>query len=81
MNFNPQLGDAVYVPNNPNLFNRSLGAVPVDSATGTNIGNTPVFNTTNAPVTKILPNPTIEEGKLSGQPGREANPSWDGFGV
>lgn len=79
LNFNPQLGDAVYANNNVNLFNRSLGAVPVDSATGTNIGNVPAFNATNAPVTKILPNRTIEEGKLAGQPGREAQVSWDGF--
>lgn len=49
LNFNPELGDAVYSANNTSLFNKALGAVPVDSATGTNIGNVPTFYTDNAP--------------------------------
>lgn len=79
LNFNPELGDAVYAKDNVNLFQRSLGAVPTDSATGTNIGNVPVFSATNAPKTVITQEKGIEYGKLSGQPGYEAQPSWDGF--
>lgn len=79
LNFNPELGDAVYANRNANLFNRSLGAVPVDSATGTNIGNVPVFATTNAPTTKMISNKNIVDAKLSGQNGRGPAGSWDGF--
>jgi len=79
LNFNPELGDAVYANGNANLFNRSLGAVPVDSATGTNIGNVPVFTTTTAPVTKNIGLKSMVDGKLAGQPGRSAGTSWDGF--
>ena len=79
LNFNPELGDAVYANGNANLFNRSLGAVPVDSATGTNIGNVPVFGTTNAPVTKMISNKNMDDGKLAGQPGRGPVENWDGF--
>lgn len=79
LNFNPELGDAVYAPNNTSLFSRSLGAVPVDSATGTNIGNLPVFTAATAPVTKTVGLKSMNDGKLAGQPGRTAQPSWDGF--
>lgn len=79
LNFNPELGDAVYASGNTSLFNRALGAVPVDSATGTNIGNVPAFNPNNAPKTVITSEKDINIGKLSGQPGYEAKPSWDGF--
>lgn len=50
LNFNPQLGDAVY--GQTGRFNRSLGEIPFDSASGTNIGNLPSFTATNTPVTK-----------------------------
>lgn len=79
LNFNPELGDAVYGTDNTSLFQRSLGSVPVDSATGTNIGNLPAFNATNAPKTSISNGKDIEEGKLAGQDGRKASSSWDGF--
>lgn len=79
LNFNPELGDAVYAPNNANLFNRSLGAVPVDSATGTNIGNLPAFYDVNAPKTVISDGVPMVDGKLAGQDGRGAMPSWYGF--
>lgn len=79
LNFNPELGDAVYAPNNPNLFSRSLGAVPVDSATGTNIGNVPAFHATNLPKTLQIDNKPIDEAKLAGQKGKEAKASWYGF--
>ncbi len=79
LNFNPELGDAVYDTGNTSLFNRALGAVPVDSASGTNIGNVPAFNPTNTPKTIITSEKDINIGKLSGQPGYQPNPSWDGF--
>ena len=79
LNFNPELGDAVYAENNSNLFQRSLGAVPVDSATGTNIGNIPVFNPSNSPKTILTADKSMDMAKLSGQGGFKANPSWDGF--
>ena len=80
LNFNPELGDAVYAPSNVNLFNAALGPVPVDSATGTNIGNVPVFHGHNAPVTQRTVDPRDKgDAKLAGQPGRGAEPSWDGF--
>ena len=79
MNMNPEVGDAVYANNNVNLFNRSLGAVPVNSSTGTNIGNLPAFASSNAPKT-IVSNPRdMNLAKLAGQPGHGPNPSWDGF--
>lgn len=79
LNFNPELGDAVYANGNSNLFQRSLGPVPVDSATGTNIGNIPVFHSTNTPKTVIAAEKDINAAKLSGQPGYRAESSWDGF--
>lgn len=79
LNFNPELGDAVYASDDATRFSRSLGPVPVDSATGTNIGNLPVFNVTNEPKTVTVEDKNITEGKLAGQPGRTAEPSWDGF--
>lgn len=79
LNFNPELGDAVYAVGDPSKFSRSLGAVPVDSATGTDIGNVPVFDPTNTPETKLTAAPTMTEARLSGQPGRTATQSWNGF--
>lgn len=79
LNFNPELGDAVYADNNANLFQRSLGPVPVDSATGTNIGNIPVFRPTNTPKTVMVDEKGIDPAKLSGQAAYRAEPSWDGF--
>ena len=79
LNFNPELGDAVYGSNDTSLFARSLGAVPADSATGTNIGNVPVFTTDTAPLTRTIGLKDMNEGKLAGQPGREAAASWEGF--
>lgn len=79
LNFNPELGDAIYAPNDPTKFQKSLGAVPVDSATGTNIGNLPAFYATNTPKTIIANPKNIEIAKLSGQPGYEAPDNWEGF--
>ena len=79
LNFNPELGDAVYADGNSNLFQRSLGPVPVDSATGTNIGNIPVFRPNNAPKTVITDEKSMDTAKLSGQAGHKPTPSWDGF--
>lgn len=79
LNFNPELGDAVYGQGTDQLFAKSLGSVPVDSATGTNIGNVPVFTTTNAPLTRIIGNKSMTDGKLAGQPGRTIQENWDGF--
>ena len=79
LNFNPELGDAVYANGDATMFNRSLGAVPLDSATGTNIGNVPVFGTTTEPVTKMISNKNMVDAKLAGQPGRTAQQGWDGF--
>ena len=68
LNFNPELGDAVYGANNTNTFSRSLGAVPTDSATGTSIGNVPVYTATNSPVTKTgLRNSDMNAAKLAGR--------------
>lgn len=85
LNFNPELGDAVYAPGNINAFNRGLGLVPVDSASGTNIGNIPAFYGHNAPTTKVVEpmdfNMTYpgRGPKLGGQTGYQAAPSDDGF--
>jgi len=85
LNFNPELGDAVYAPENISLFNRSLGPVPVDSASGTNIGNLPAFYGNNGPKTIVQNgydfnvNTATVGPKLAGQPGYGAEPSWDGF--
>lgn len=79
LNFNPELGDAVYATDNTNLFQRSLGAVPVDSATGTNIGNLPAFYPTNTPKTVISDEKSMDQARLSGQPGYQPEQSWDGF--
>lgn len=79
LNFNPELGDAVYALDNADLFSKSLGPVPVDSATGTNIGNVPVFNPGTAPNTVIVNEKDIKVGKLSGQPNYKNQPSYDGF--
>lgn len=81
LNFNPELGDAVYADGNVNLFQRALGEVPVDSATGTNIGNLPAYDQTATANNIVSPNKNINDGKLAGQPGRtvaEGN-GWSGF--
>ncbi len=77
LNFNPELGDAVYAPGDTTQFQRSLGGVPVDSATGTNIGNVPVFKFNNSPKTVQTDFKDINAGKLGGQTSYEA--SYDGF--
>lgn len=79
LNFNPELGDAVYALDNADLFSKSLGPVPVDSATGTNIGNVPVFHSVNAPKTVLAAEKSIVDGKLAGQPNYKNVPSYDGF--
>jgi hypothetical protein len=79
LNFNPELGDAVYAPNDPNRFNRSLGAVPVDSASGTNLGNLPAFGLEANAFTTVQEAKNIHDAKLAGQPGRLATSSYDGF--
>lgn len=60
LNFNPQLGDAVY--GNNGKFNRSLGEIPFDSASGTNIGNIPSFTANNTPKTRSV---TVSEASKS----------------
>ena len=67
LNFNPELGDAVYSNGDATLFNRSLGEVPSDSATGTNVGNVPVFTTVNGPKTEQSPLRDMDAAKLAGQ--------------
>lgn len=79
LNFNPELGDAIYGADNANLFQRSLGAVPVDSATGTNVGNLPAFHPTNTPKTVVSDEKDMTAAKLAGQPNYQPNQSWDGF--
>jgi hypothetical protein len=79
LNFNPELGDAVYATGSSTTFSRALGAVPVDSATGTKIGNVPVFNPSNVPTTQDISDPDMSAARLAGQSGYTAEPSWDGF--
>lgn len=79
LNFNPELGDAIYANNDTSKFSRSLGPVPIDSATGTNVGNLPVYRPTNTPKTIVTGDVDMNKAKLAGQPGHSANPSWDGF--
>jgi hypothetical protein len=79
LNFNPELGDAVYADGNVNLFRKSLGSIPVDSATGTNVGNVPVYNVTNTPKTVNIPFGNIDDAKLSGQSNHTIKENWDGF--
>jgi len=67
LNFNPQLGDAVYANGSPIDFNKSLGEVPVDSATGTNIGNLPVFDASTEPETRTIDYIPMNTAKLAGQ--------------
>ena len=79
LNFNPELGDAIYADDNVNLFQRSLGAVPVDSATGTNIGNMPAFAPVNTPKTIITGEKSMDIARLAGQRNYLNGTSWDGF--
>ena len=58
LNFNPELGDAIYASGvntqNKAIFNKSLGEIPLDSASGTVARSTqPVFTSVNAPRTQI----------------------------
>jgi hypothetical protein len=90
LNFNPELGDAVYGDNNAGSFQRSLGSIPVDSATGTNIGNIPVYTTTNSPADRSAERiPTLAprevelksmvSGQIAGRDGATVVENWDGF--
>lgn len=79
LNFNPELGDAIYADGNSSLFNRKLGLVPVDSATGTNIGNVPAFYSVNAPTTIVTDEKNMNVAKLAGQEGYKATQSSTGF--
>lgn len=79
LNFNPELGDAIYASDDTSKFQRSLGPIPVDSATGTNIGNLPVFTFDNAPKTIDVSNKDIKDGKLAGQTNRTAPENWENF--
>ena len=54
LNFNPELGDAVYGDVSAKTFQRSLGEIPVDSATGTNVGNVPVFTSQSTARTDLI---------------------------
>ena len=72
LNFNPELGDAVYSKNALTIDESKLGAVPSDSALGTNIGNVPVYYSNNAADTRSskqldVNNPTNAGAKLAGQ--------------
>lgn len=69
LNFNPQLGDAVYRTGAMGDVNDSiLGNVPWDSASGTDIGNTPVFDQTVTAKSKGYADlRDIEMAKLDGQ--------------
>lgn len=62
LNFNPELGDAVYGPKasaETLTMNRALGGVPSDSASGTGIGNLPVYNPLTTP---LITNVTLGQG-------------------
>lgn len=69
LNFNPELGDAVYKTGAMGNVNDSiLGNVPWDSAAGTDVGNTPVFDQTVTAKSKGFADPRdIEAAKLNGQ--------------
>lgn len=72
LNFNPELGDAVYdasTTSSKTIFNSGLGEIPVDSVTGTNIGNVPVFNPTNTPEPKQVSSYDVTKAKLAGSSG------------
>lgn len=79
LNFNPELGDAVYANGDSTKFNSRLGPVPTDSATGTNIGNMPVYAATNTPNTVTVKYPKMEDAKLAGQGATSGGSSNDGF--
>lgn len=80
LNFNPELGDAVYGLGTPDKLSRSLGPVPTDSATGTNIGNMPVYDATTEPTSKTTDYINANTvGKMGGQGNQHGGISWDGF--
>ena len=58
LNFNPELGDAVYGDTDITTFNRALGEIPSDSVNGTSYGNLPVYNPTNEPKVTSITVPT-----------------------
>lgn len=82
LNFNPELGDAIYADGNVNSFQKSLGEIPIDSVTGTNLGNMPAYDQTATAKTTIARSVTMNDGKLAGQPGRrvtDTDGGWEGF--
>lgn len=81
LNFNPELGDAVYATGNTGKFNQALGKVPYDSATGTNIGNMPAYDATQIATAKEAKYGNMTDAKLAGQDGRlgTTDDGWDGF--
>lgn len=81
LNFNPELGDAIY-GNAGTGFNRALGQVPVDSATGTMIGNIPTYGDTPNAKTTIIKDKDMTQGKLAGHtngPSLNEEELWEGF--
>ena len=67
LNFNPELGDAVYGDTDITTFNRALGEIPSDSVNGTSYGNLPVYNPTNEPkVTNVIIPPDNPAGTALG---------------
>lgn len=65
LNFNPELGDAVWeTRDGSTYFNSHFGGVPADSASGTNLVNTPVFTSTNSPATKEVAPQDITGGPM-----------------
>lgn len=78
LNFNPELGDAVYASGDTTKFSRSLGSVPTDSATGTQIGNRPAFNAKqiHEPITSKEGN--LTDAKKAGQEDVYTE-DWTGF--
>lgn len=67
LNFNPELGDAIYKDTAGTINTESLGAVPVDTATGTGVGNMPVFSSTNAPTTTNVSELDANAHKIAGR--------------
>lgn len=80
LNFNPELGDAMYASAEGNnfVFRRSLGQIPTDSATGTNIGNVPAFDFNNAPTTRVVDEVSVDALKMSN--GYQLPDDWGGEG-
>jgi hypothetical protein len=79
LNFNPELGDAVYATGDSTKFSKSLGSIPVDSATGTDVGNVPIYTVYNNPTTITVEERDMNTVKLSGQSGHTVQENWNGF--